>query len=122
MYAAPSIRQTPGERASEPGAAASQSKPHSRGADGAGVEDSRAESGGAEGDGEDKENDAAAVTAVIWKELAELSAAQAKLKVGQRKNHSMWCRLYVNLFQPVQHFKQGQQRNTPCHQPPEALG
>ena len=31
--------------------------------------------------GEDKENDAAAVTAVIWKELAELSAAQAKLKV-----------------------------------------
>lgn len=32
--------------------------------------------------GEDKENDAAAVTAVIWKELAEMSAAQAKLKVG----------------------------------------
>jgi hypothetical protein len=31
---------------------------------------------------EDKENDAAAVTAVIWKELAEMSAAQAKLKVG----------------------------------------
>lgn len=34
----------------------------------------------AEGE-EDKENDHAAVTAVIWKELAELSAAQAKLKV-----------------------------------------
>ena len=32
--------------------------------------------------GEDKENDAAAVTAVIWKELAEMSAAQAKLKVS----------------------------------------
>ncbi len=31
---------------------------------------------------EDKENDAAAVTAVIWKELAEMSAAQAKLKVS----------------------------------------
>ena len=30
---------------------------------------------------EDKENDAAAVTAVIWKELAEMSAAQAKLRV-----------------------------------------
>ncbi len=30
---------------------------------------------------QDKENDAAAVTAVIWKELAEMSAAQAKLKV-----------------------------------------
>ncbi|DBA84981.1 TPA: hypothetical protein ACH3X2_005720 [Trebouxia sp. C0005] len=32
--------------------------------------------------GEDKENDAAAVTAVIWKELAEMSAAQAKLKAA----------------------------------------
>ena len=31
---------------------------------------------------EDKESDAAAVTAVIWKELAELSAVQAKLKVS----------------------------------------
>ncbi|KAL3162862.1 hypothetical protein ABBQ32_009314 [Trebouxia sp. C0010 RCD-2024] len=31
---------------------------------------------------EDKENDAAAVTAVIWKELAELSAVQAKLKAA----------------------------------------
>ncbi|KAL0050442.1 hypothetical protein WJX82_011314 [Trebouxia sp. C0006] len=31
---------------------------------------------------EDKENDAAAVTAVIWKELAEMSAAQAKLKAA----------------------------------------
>ena len=30
---------------------------------------------------EEKETDAAAVTAVIWKELAEMSAAQAKLKV-----------------------------------------
>lgn len=88
-YAAPSIRQTPGERASEPGAAASQSKPQSRGAEGGGAEDSRAESSGAEGEEEDKENDAVAVTAVIWKELAELSAAQAKLKVGQRKNCPM---------------------------------
>lgn len=32
---------------------------------------------------EEKETDAAAVTAVIWKELAEMSAAQAKLKVSQ---------------------------------------
>ncbi|KAL0042137.1 hypothetical protein WJX77_004388 [Trebouxia sp. C0004] len=32
--------------------------------------------------GEDKESDAAAVTAVIWKELAEMSAAQAKLKAA----------------------------------------
>lgn len=39
------------------------------------------EGGSAQGAGEDKESDAAAVTAVIWKELAELSAAQAKLKV-----------------------------------------
>lgn len=36
----------------------------------------------AQSSGEDKENDAAAVTAVIWKELAELSAVQAKLKVS----------------------------------------
>ena len=43
---------------------------------------SRAQEGAqAQPSGEDKENDAAAVTAVIWKELAELSAAQAKLKV-----------------------------------------
>ena len=49
---------------------------------GAGASTSRLEGDGTEGEGEeDKENDAAAVTAVIWKELAELSAAQAKLKV-----------------------------------------
>ena len=36
----------------------------------------------AQAGGEDKEDDAAAVTAVIWKELAELSAVQAKLKVS----------------------------------------
>ena len=40
------------------------------------------EGGAAHATGEDKEDDAAAVTAVIWKELAELSAVQAKLKVS----------------------------------------
>ena len=40
------------------------------------------EGGASQAAGEDKDNDAAAVTAVIWKELAELSAAQAKLKVS----------------------------------------
>lgn len=52
----------------------------------AGPEPSAPKAGEGEGEagqvaGEDKENDAAAVTAVIWKELAELSAVQAKLKV-----------------------------------------
>ena len=72
--AASSNRQTPAVRMSEPGAGASTSRPEGEGAT------SRPEGEGAEGE-EDKENDAAAVTAVIWKELAELSAAQAKLKV-----------------------------------------
>ncbi|KAL3161053.1 hypothetical protein ABBQ38_009436 [Trebouxia sp. C0009 RCD-2024] len=40
------------------------------------------EEGTPQASGEDKENDAAAVTAVIWKELAELSAVQAKLKAA----------------------------------------
>lgn len=65
--AASSNRQTPAVCISEPGAGASTSRPEGEGAEGEGEED--------------KENDAAAVTAVIWKELAELSAAQAKLKV-----------------------------------------
>lgn len=47
-----------------------------------------AEQAGAE---EDKENDHAAVTAVIWKELAELSAAQAKLKVAFQMNAGFCC-------------------------------
>lgn len=45
---------------------------------------------------EDKENDAAAVTAVIWKELAELSAVQAKLKVSAQLPHSLWMQWQVN--------------------------
>ena len=53
-----------------------------------GTSGSRAEEGRAQPSGEDRENDSAAVTAVIWKELAELSAAQAKLKVGQQ---SFFC-------------------------------
>ena len=48
----------------------------------AGVGEGQGEGETSQAAGEDKENDAAAVTAVIWKELAELSAVQAKLKVS----------------------------------------
>lgn len=48
------------------------------------------EEGTPQASGEDKENDAAAVTAVIWKELAELSAVQAKLKVCAHLPHGLW--------------------------------
>lgn len=65
MNAAPSSGRASSSQPSDSAALASTSKPGGEGTKGE----------------EEKENDAAAVTAVIWKELAELSAAQAKLKV-----------------------------------------
>lgn len=63
------------------GVGASTAPSPSLGADPSGSKAGEVEGGSAPAAEEDKENDAAAVTAVIWKELAELSAAQAKLKV-----------------------------------------
>ena len=82
LHAATSTSAAPASHNSDPSAPASTSKPEGEGAEGE----------------EDKEGDAAAVTAVIWKELAELSAVQAKLKVGchlvslnHQYMHSCFC-------------------------------